>query len=135
MVAVSLKKTTGNKIIGFKAPLALKISNENIDQKADKSIEEAMEIEGTIRELGPVDSAPLIDVVLSQDEKAWKANQYRQNAYWVHEYTESLGMVFCTGWPEMSVSKEQAWDTLQDVAIPIMHELLEAHYPPGKLQT
>jgi enoyl-CoA hydratase/3-hydroxyacyl-CoA dehydrogenase len=40
------------KIIGFKAPVALKISNEIIDQQADKSIEEAMEIElGRLNEI------------------------------------------------------------------------------------
>jgi enoyl-CoA hydratase/3-hydroxyacyl-CoA dehydrogenase len=40
------------KIIGFKAPLALKVSNEIIDQQADKSIEEAMEIElGRLNEI------------------------------------------------------------------------------------
>jgi len=40
------------KTIGFKAPLALKVSNEIIDQQADKSIEEAMEIElGRLNEI------------------------------------------------------------------------------------
>ena len=40
------------KIIGFKAPLALKISNEIIDQQADKPIEEAVEIElGRLNEI------------------------------------------------------------------------------------
>jgi enoyl-CoA hydratase/3-hydroxyacyl-CoA dehydrogenase len=40
------------KVIGFKAPLALKISNEIIDQQASKSIEEAMEIElGRLNEI------------------------------------------------------------------------------------
>ena len=40
------------KIIGFKAPLALKVSNEIIDQQADKSIEEAIEIElGRLNEI------------------------------------------------------------------------------------
>jgi enoyl-CoA hydratase/3-hydroxyacyl-CoA dehydrogenase len=34
-----------SKVIGFKAPLALKISNEIIDQQAGKSIAEAVEIE------------------------------------------------------------------------------------------
>ena len=33
------------KMVGFKAPLALKIGNEIIDQQAGKSIEEAVEIE------------------------------------------------------------------------------------------
>ena len=40
------------KIIGFKAPLALKVSNEIIDRQADKSIEDAMEIElGRLNEI------------------------------------------------------------------------------------
>jgi len=40
------------KIIGFKAPVALKVSNEIIDQQAGKSIEEAMEIElGRLNEI------------------------------------------------------------------------------------
>jgi len=40
------------KVVGFKAPLALKISNEIIDQQAGKSIEEAMEIElGRLNEI------------------------------------------------------------------------------------
>ncbi|MGB5749605.1 MAG: hypothetical protein WBM69_21700, partial [Desulfobacterales bacterium] len=40
------------KIIGFKAPVALKVSNEIIDQQAGKSIEEAMEIElGCLNEI------------------------------------------------------------------------------------
>ena len=40
------------KTIGFKAPLALKVSNEIIDQQADKSIEEAIEIElGRLNEI------------------------------------------------------------------------------------
>lgn len=90
-----------------------------------------MEFDGTLKDLGEVDSQPLIDRILGLDEEVWSANQYRQNAYSVHEHTESLVMVFCTGWPELSVSKESAWDTLHDLAVPIMHGLLEAHYPPG----
>ena len=90
-----------------------------------------MEFEGTLKDLGEVDTQALTERILSLPEDAWRANQYRQNAYSVHEHTESLVMVFCTGWPEMSVSKDQAWETLQDVAVPIMHGLLEAHYPPG----
>ena len=40
------------KVIGFKAPLALKISNEIIDRQAGKTIEEAMEIElGCLNEI------------------------------------------------------------------------------------
>ncbi len=90
-----------------------------------------MEFDGTLKDLGEVDARPLIDRVFGLDETHWRANQYRQQAYSVHEHTESLVLVFCSGWPEMEVSREAAWDTLKDLAVPLMHGLLEAHYPPG----
>jgi hypothetical protein len=90
-----------------------------------------MEFDGTLKDLGEVDSSALAERILAFDAEHWRANQYRQNAYSVHEHTESLVMVFCTGWPEMSVSKESAWEDLQDLAVPLMQGLLEAHYPPG----
>jgi hypothetical protein len=90
-----------------------------------------MDIDVPLRELGPVDSGPLISAVLSQDVTAWQAQQYRQNAYSVHEHTESLVMVFCQGWPELKVTKEPAWEALKDSAVPLMHQLIGAYYPPG----
>ena len=90
-----------------------------------------MDIESTLRELGPVDSRLLIENVLAQDEEAWKANQYRQNAYEVHTQTESLVMIFCDGWPELEVSKESAWDNLKETAVPLMRHIIENFYPPG----
>ena len=90
-----------------------------------------MDIEGTLSELGPVDSAPLIEAVLSQDEEAWKANQFRQQAYDVHYQTESLVMIFCDGWPELEVTREAAWDALEETATPLMQGILDQFYPPG----
>ena len=90
-----------------------------------------MDIDGSLRELGPVGSGPLIEAILAQDEQAWKANQYRQNAYEVHTQTESLVMVFCDGWPELEVSKESAWDNLKETAVPLMRHIIENFYPPG----
>jgi len=90
-----------------------------------------MDIEGSLRELGPVDSSPLIEAVLSQEEESWKANQYRQQAYDVHTQTESLVMVFCDGWPEMKVTKESAWDSLKETAVPLMRHIIENFYPAG----
>jgi len=90
-----------------------------------------MDIKGSLRELGPVDSAALAAVVLSQDEEAWKANQYRQQAYAVHTHTESLVMVFCDGWPEMKITREPAWDALKETAVPLMHDIIEKFYPAG----
>lgn len=90
-----------------------------------------MDIDGSLRELGPVDSAGLIEAVLAQGEDAWKANQHRQQAYDVHYQTESLVMIFCDGWPELEVSKESAWDSLKETAVPLMRDILDKHYPPG----
>jgi len=89
-----------------------------------------MEFEGTLKELGAVDSGPLVERVLGLGEAAWQANQYRQNAYEVHSDTKSLVLVFCDGWPEVTVTKETAWDDLKDLAVPLMHGILEEHYPP-----
>ncbi len=90
-----------------------------------------MKFDGTLKDLGEVNVTGLIDLVTGLDESAWRANQYRQNAYSVHEHTESLVMVFCSGWPEMTVSKEESWDTLHEHAVPLMQGILKAHYPKG----
>lgn len=90
-----------------------------------------MDIDGSLRELGPVDSAALIEAVLAQDEEAWNVNQHRQQAYDVHYQTQSLVLIFCDGWPELEVSKESAWDALKESAAPLMRDILAQHYPPG----
>ena len=90
-----------------------------------------MEFNGTLNDLGTVDSQPLIDAILGHDESDWAAQQYRQNAYSVHENTQSLVMVFCSGWPEMQVTKEPSWDVLHETAVPLMHHIIEEFYPPG----
>lgn len=90
-----------------------------------------MDIEVPLRELGPVDSEPLIDAIMSAPEEEWNAQQYRQNAYEVHKQTESLLMLFCDGWPELKVTKEPAWDRLKDSAVPLMREIIKQHYPEG----
>jgi hypothetical protein len=90
-----------------------------------------MDIEAPLRELGSVDSAPLIEAVLAQDVEAWKANQYRQQVYDVHTQTVSLVLVFCDGWPELTVSKEAAWDSLKETAVPLMRAIIGGFYPKG----
>jgi len=89
-----------------------------------------MDIEGSLRELGPVDSGPLLKAVLAMNEADWQAQQYRQNAYSVHEHTQSLVMVFCQGWPELQVTKEPAWEPLKETAVPLMRGIIEKFYPP-----
>ena len=92
-----------------------------------------MNIEEPLRSLGPVDVAPLRDLILSQDEEAWHEDTYRQEVYDVHRETESIVMVFTNGdnWPNSEIRKEPGWDRLVDVAVPVMHEIIEKHYSPG----
>lgn len=92
-----------------------------------------MDIGDRIRELGEVASAELADLILSQEEAAWHEQEHRQKAYEVHRDTESMVMVFAeeTSWPELVVRKEAAWDRLAELAVPLMHDILERHYPPG----
>ena len=92
-----------------------------------------MDIEGRIRELGPVDVTALSDAVLAQEEAAWHEYNYRQKTYEVHQQTQSIVLVFTDleDWPEVAIVKEAGWDRLASVAIPIMHDIIRQHYPPG----
>jgi hypothetical protein len=92
-----------------------------------------MDIDVPLRELGPVDSQPLIDTILSQEEAAWHEDKYRQQSYDVHDQTESIVLVFTDGsnWPKSEIRKEPGWDRLADVAVPVMHDIIGKHYPPG----
>ncbi len=90
-----------------------------------------MNIEQPLRSLGPVDAEALREAVLALDESAWQENQYRQDEYEVHQSTESIVLVFCDGWPELTVTKEAGWDRLAEVATPVMHDIIGKFYPKG----
>ncbi|MEM1153031.1 MAG: aspartyl/asparaginyl beta-hydroxylase domain-containing protein [Pseudomonadota bacterium] len=91
-----------------------------------------MDIEGRIRDLGSVDSGPLSDRILAQDEEAWLEEQYRQNAFEVHKDTASMVVLFLneSSWPEVIVDRRPGWDRLADVAVPLMDSIIESHYQP-----
>ena len=92
-----------------------------------------MDIGVPIKDLGtyPVDA--LANTILSLPEDAWWGNQFRQHEYEVHQHTQSIVMVFTDGhgWPKIEVSRDKGWDLLADEALPLMHQVLEDHYPPG----
>lgn len=92
-----------------------------------------MDIDEPLRELGEIDIAPLRDQILSQEDAAWHEDTYRQQVYDVHRETESIVLVFTHGdnWPNSEIRKEPGWDRLADVAVPVMHEIIEKHYLPG----
>ena len=92
-----------------------------------------MDIGVPIKDLGAYDIEPLRAKILSLPEETWWGNQFRQLEYEVHQHTQSIVMVFTDGegWPNIEVSKDQGWDVLADEAVPLMHKILEDHYPPG----
>ena len=77
--------------------------------------------------------ASLRDAVLALDEDSWRDQQYRQETCEVHRQTESLVLVFTdgSGWPDIEVCQETAWDWFADAAVPLMHSIIERHYPKG----
>jgi len=92
-----------------------------------------MDIGIPLRELGTIDSSGLRKTILNQDRVAWGEDQYRQDEYEVHRQTESIVLLFTDGadWPDSKVRKEPGWDRLADVALPLMQEIIDKHYPQG----
>ncbi len=92
-----------------------------------------MDIGIPIKDLGSYNIDPLRDKILSLSEEAWAGNEFRQLEYEVHAHTQSVVLVFTDGhgWPNIEVSKEVGWDLLAEEAVPLMHKILEDHYPPG----
>lgn len=92
-----------------------------------------MDIDVPLRELGAIDSTALSEAILSQEEAAWHEDEYRQQSYDVHYETASIVLVFTDGsnWPNSEIRKEPGWDRLVDVAVPLMHEIINKHYPKG----
>jgi len=92
-----------------------------------------MDIGVPLRELGEVDSGALRESILQQNADAWNENEYRQEEYDVHRYTESIVLLFTDGsnWPDIEVSKQPGWNRLADVALPVMQSIVADHYEPG----
>ena len=90
-----------------------------------------MKLDAPIRPLGFVDSSRLVDRVLATPESAWHSDTRRQNEYEVHAQTQSIILVFFNGWPAVEVFHAEGWSTYQDVAMPLIDEIVHKHYPPG----
>jgi hypothetical protein len=88
-------------------------------------------IDTPVRPLGYVDGQRLTERVMAIDESAWYADNRRQDDYEVHAETQSIILVFFTGWPEVRVTHASGWATFGDVAMPLMEELVGKYYTPG----
>ena len=81
--------------------------------------------------LGKVDCQELTDKVMSLAQEAWREDPRRQTDYDVHAQTQSIILLFCTGWPEVTVTRANGWDLLAAEAEPVMQRVLSRHYPAG----
>ena len=92
-----------------------------------------MDIDTRLRELGEVDATALAAEILGLDDEAWHEEELRQETFEVHRETESIVLVFVNldTWPELEVIKEPGWEHLVDVAVPVMHGIIERFYPKG----
>jgi hypothetical protein len=81
--------------------------------------------------LGKVDCQPLTDRVLSLEESAWSEDARRQRDYDVHAQTQSIILLFCEGWPDVTVSRGSGWDYLAAEAQPVIEQVLNKHYVGG----
>ena len=92
-----------------------------------------MDIDVPLRELGPIDATALREAVLKQEDAAWHEDESRQESFYVHDQTWSIILLNIDDdkWPERHVSRGPGWDRLADVALPVMKEIIETHYPTG----
>jgi hypothetical protein len=90
-----------------------------------------MNIDQPLKDLGSIDYEPLREAIINLDQEAWHENETRQEIFDVHKKTSSLMLVFCDGWPEIKVTKEEAWDRLAKVAVPVMQDVINRFYEPG----
>ena len=92
-----------------------------------------MNISVSLRELGAIDSAALREAILGQGDVAWHEDESRQKSFYVHDQTRSIVLVSVddTKWPDRTVSKGPGWERLAGVALPVMEEIIEKHYPVG----
>ena len=92
-----------------------------------------MNINTPVRELGQVDIDPLREVLLNNKQSAWDLTTIRQEEFEVHKATKSIVMIFADieQWPTIEIRKEEGWDILAKVALPIMNEIIQSNYNPG----
>jgi hypothetical protein len=88
-------------------------------------------IHAATRPLGPVDCAELTRQVLALDESAWAAEPTRQLEHDVHAQTQSILLLSCYGWPDVTVVQCAGWPLLQAAALPVIDGIISNHYVAG----
>ncbi len=90
-----------------------------------------MLLETPVRTLGLVDHKPLKMAVEAVRADAWLEDTIRQNSFEQHKATQSIVMLFCSNWPEMTVEKRRGWDYFAEPANALIESIVRDNYPPG----
>ena len=92
-----------------------------------------MNIDVPLRKLGIIDISTLRETIFDQEDDAWYEDESRQKSYYMHDQTRSLVLLTLDDkkWPDRQVSKVPGWERLADVAMPVMEEIINSHYPTG----
>src|ERR1700761_6403303 len=92
-----------------------------------------MKLDIPVKTLGPVNHLPLRAAVEAMDSSIWLEDTLRQQSFEQHMATQSVILMFATGWPQVKVEKRNGWDYLSEAAIPLMMQAVGNHYRPGGL--
>ena len=90
-----------------------------------------MKLDVEVRELGRVDHHALKAAVAETAPEVWLEDTLRQSKFSnVHAQTRSIVLLFCDGWPSITVTRRSGWDRFAGHAIPLMQSILSTHYKP-----
>lgn len=93
-----------------------------------------MDIGVPIKDLGTVDADALREAIVSLGDSVWREEELRQTKYEdVHNNTQSVILIFCNhdDWPNIDVVKGAGWERLSQLALPLMHNIIDNDYAPG----
>lgn len=91
-----------------------------------------MDIGVPYRGLGKVDITELQQVLESQPDSLWEEDRALKMELSPRRDTDSIYLIYTTGWPEFTTNRYAGWNPLSETCVPIIRSLLK-EYPPGWL--
>lgn len=91
-----------------------------------------MEIDVAVRSLGFYSCDQLIAKLETLSADDWQKNKLRQEKFSnVHSQTQSIILIFCDGWPNIKITREDDWQEYKSLIKPLVKNILSSNYAPG----
>src|SRR5690349_6830796 len=90
-----------------------------------------MLIAAPTRPLGEVDTHAFAEHLRSLQERDWYDDLRRQESFEVHAETQSILLAFCSGWPQIQVSRTPQWERFSEFVTPLIDRIVQQYYSPG----